>query len=105
MSITQQPSSQSHSGFYVLRRLGRSAACRRTRLACVEKICAPIWKISSLLAVQCVEARKLEWQIKESRITLGRATITTAPEMSQVLLITHLLESALIFSTLIIFYG
>jgi MoxR-like ATPase len=54
-----------------------SAACRRTRVACVEKICAPIWKISSSLAVQYVEARKLEWQIKESRITLGRATITT----------------------------
>lgn len=56
-----------------------SAACRRTRIACVEKLCAPIWKISSSLAVQHVEARKLEWHIKESRITLGRATIPTAP--------------------------
>jgi midasin len=40
---------------------------------------SPIWKISSSLAVQYVEARKLEWQIKESRITLGRATIPIAP--------------------------
>lgn len=56
-----------------------SAACRQTRVACVTKICAPIWGISSSLAVQYVEMRRPEWQIKDSRIVLGRATLTRAP--------------------------
>ena len=55
-----------------------SAACRQARLLCIAKICAPIWEISSSLAVQYAEMRKPDLHIKESRIVLGRATIPKA---------------------------